>query len=121
MQAATPAPDHPPRDSATIVLLRDAAQGMEVLLLRRNARASNMGGLYVFPGGKLDPQDHWAEGNPGLDRPGAALASALGEAETPPERAAALYRKAIEIGRHDDVSRATLSARLGDAALECTR
>ncbi len=95
MQAATPAPDHPPRDSATIVLLRDAAQGMEVLLLRRNARASNMGGLYVFPGGKLDPQDHWAEGTPGLDRPGAALASALGEAETPPERAAALYIAAL--------------------------
>ncbi len=37
------------------------------------------------------------------------------------ERAAALYRKAIEIGRHDDVSRATLSARLGDALANAGR
>ncbi|WP_236748635.1 hypothetical protein [Acidovorax carolinensis] len=28
-----------------------------MLLLRRHAKASNMAGVYVFPGGKLDADD----------------------------------------------------------------
>lgn len=95
MQAAPPATTDPPRDSASIVLLRDAPQGMEVLLLRRNTQALSMGGVYLFPGGKLDPEDHWADGAPGLDQACSALANALGEADTPPERAAALYIAAL--------------------------
>jgi 8-oxo-dGTP pyrophosphatase MutT (NUDIX family) len=44
--------------AATVVLLRDAAHGCEVLLVRRNARLSFHGGAWVFPGGRLDPEDY---------------------------------------------------------------
>ena len=51
----------PPRPAATVVLLRSAAGGPEVLMLRRNKSASHFGGLYVFPGGMLDPEDEAPE------------------------------------------------------------
>lgn len=44
--------------AATVVLLRDAANGPEVLLLRRNAAVAFAGGMWVFPGGRIDPGDH---------------------------------------------------------------
>lgn len=47
----------PPRPAATVVLLRDAAPGLEVFLVRRTQGATFMGGAYVFPGGKLDAAD----------------------------------------------------------------
>lgn len=42
MQPASPVDSETPRAAATVVLLRDAAAGPEVLLLRRHAKASNM-------------------------------------------------------------------------------
>jgi 8-oxo-dGTP pyrophosphatase MutT (NUDIX family) len=44
--------------AATTLLLRDAAAGPEVFLLQRHGRSPFMPGAWVFPGGKLDPQDH---------------------------------------------------------------
>jgi 8-oxo-dGTP pyrophosphatase MutT (NUDIX family) len=44
-----------PRDAGTVILLRAAASGFEVFLLRRRRSASFMGGAYVFPGGAADP------------------------------------------------------------------
>lgn len=49
-----PAIAHP---AATVVLLRDGAQGLEVLLVQRNAQLAFHGGAWVFPGGRLDPDD----------------------------------------------------------------
>ncbi|MGP1629676.1 MAG: NUDIX hydrolase [Giesbergeria sp.] len=95
MQAASPTNQETPRDSASIVLLQDAPAGMQVLLLRRNAKASSMAGVYVFPGGKLDAEDHWDDGTQQLDQPVQTLAGALGEPDTPPARAAALYVAAL--------------------------
>jgi 8-oxo-dGTP pyrophosphatase MutT (NUDIX family) len=46
-----------PRAAATLVLLRDGVDGIETLLMQRNAQASFMPGAYVFPGGALDPAD----------------------------------------------------------------
>ncbi|MEZ5727686.1 MAG: MBL fold metallo-hydrolase [Burkholderiaceae bacterium] len=46
-----------PRPAATILLLRDVAQGYEVLMTRRSARASFAPGAYVFPGGAVDAAD----------------------------------------------------------------
>jgi 8-oxo-dGTP pyrophosphatase MutT (NUDIX family) len=46
-----------PRAAATIVLLRDAPGGMEVLLMRRNRNAGFVPGAYVFPGGRVDGTD----------------------------------------------------------------
>lgn len=52
-------PDVPatPRPAATIVLLRDGSDGMEVLLLKRNRSAGFVPGAYVFPGGRVDGSD----------------------------------------------------------------
>jgi recombination protein RecT len=45
------------RPAATILLLRDADPGLEVLMTRRSATASFAPGAYVFPGGALDAAD----------------------------------------------------------------
>jgi 8-oxo-dGTP pyrophosphatase MutT (NUDIX family) len=47
----------PPRPAATIILIRDATAGMEVLLMRRHDKA-DFADAYVFPGGMVDPHDH---------------------------------------------------------------
>jgi glyoxylase-like metal-dependent hydrolase (beta-lactamase superfamily II)/8-oxo-dGTP pyrophosphatase MutT (NUDIX family) len=46
-----------PRPAATILLLRDAEQGPEVLMTRRSLKASFAPGAYVFPGGVVDATD----------------------------------------------------------------
>ena len=43
--------------SATVVLIRDAYAGLEVLLLERSQQLEFGAGNWVFPGGKIDPQD----------------------------------------------------------------
>jgi 8-oxo-dGTP pyrophosphatase MutT (NUDIX family) len=45
------------RDAATVVLLRDAADGLEVFLLHRVRGMAAFGGMTVFPGGSVDPAD----------------------------------------------------------------
>jgi 8-oxo-dGTP pyrophosphatase MutT (NUDIX family) len=50
-----------PRPAATIVLLRDRNEGMEVLLMRRNRNAGFVPGAYVFPGGRVDSSDAGSE------------------------------------------------------------
>jgi recombination protein RecT len=58
-------PQRPPaalRPAATVLLLRDSPQGLEVLMTRRAATASFAPGAYVFPGGGIDPADALAHG-----------------------------------------------------------
>lgn len=43
--------------SATVVLLRAAAEGFEVLLMQRANELAFHGGAWVFPGGRVDPCD----------------------------------------------------------------
>lgn len=45
-----------PIDAATVVLVRDRADGPEVLMLRRTSKV-HFGGMWVFPGGRVDPED----------------------------------------------------------------
>jgi len=50
-----------PRQSASLILLRDAQHEPELLLVRRNPQARFMGGFWVFPGGAVDAgEDHRA-------------------------------------------------------------
>ena len=42
------------RPAATVVLLRDAPDGLHVLLLRRNSTLGFAAGQWVFPGGRVD-------------------------------------------------------------------
>ncbi|HEX5587834.1 MAG TPA: NUDIX hydrolase [Acidimicrobiia bacterium] len=57
-----PAPvDLPATDAvpaATVVLLRDGAEGVETLMLRRDTNLEFAGGAWVFPGGRVDPDDY---------------------------------------------------------------
>jgi 8-oxo-dGTP pyrophosphatase MutT (NUDIX family) len=50
----------PPVPAATVMVLRDAPGGLQVLLMRRHAQSGVLGGVHVFPGGKLDAADHTA-------------------------------------------------------------
>lgn len=43
--------------AATVIVVRDAPDGVETLLLRRNSRLGFAGGMWVFPGGRIDLAD----------------------------------------------------------------
>ena len=54
-----PGDDRPPTQpipAATVVLVRDRADGIETLMLHRNSKLA-FGGMWVFPGGRVDPED----------------------------------------------------------------
>lgn len=44
--------------AATVVVVRDVDDTLEVLLLHRDRALSFAGGMWVFPGGRIDPADH---------------------------------------------------------------
>ena len=46
-----------PRHAATVVLLRDTHEGLEVYLLRRAGSMAFAAGMHVFPGGSVDQRD----------------------------------------------------------------
>src|SRR5438270_11777892 len=46
-----------PRHASTVVLLRDRPDGVEAYLLRRTRTMAFAAGMYVFPGGSVDPRD----------------------------------------------------------------
>ena len=48
----------PIRPAATVILVRDAADGFEILMLKRTSGAAFAGGMFVFPGGRVDGDDH---------------------------------------------------------------
>lgn len=54
----------PVRDAATVMLVRDTADGLEVFMLRRTLAAVFAGGLYVFPGGAVDEADRHGDVEP---------------------------------------------------------
>jgi 8-oxo-dGTP pyrophosphatase MutT (NUDIX family) len=51
-----PAEHNPAIPAATVVLLRDGAEGVEVLMLHRTSKVA-FGGMWVFPGGRVDDED----------------------------------------------------------------
>ena len=46
-----------PKPSATVVLIRDGDEQLELLLLERNTAQEQKRGPWVFPGGKIEPAD----------------------------------------------------------------
>ena len=65
--------------AATVVLLRDGSDGLETLMLRRNSKLAFVGGMWVFPGGRVDPGDQ--EGLAPADELGHARRAAVREAQ----------------------------------------
>lgn len=63
MTSNTESPSAPaqPKDAATVVLVRDGADGVEVFLQRRVQQMAFAGGMTVFPGGGVDPRDGEAD------------------------------------------------------------
>src|SRR5918993_4330592 len=55
--ATAPGQERPPRPAATIVVLRDGRDGIEVLLSRRAERGDHNSGAWVFPGGIVEAGD----------------------------------------------------------------
>ncbi len=51
----------PPRDAATLILVRDGSGALEVFCVKRSAQSAFMGGAIVFPGGKVDETDRGSE------------------------------------------------------------
>lgn len=83
--------DTPPRDSASVVMLRDDAAGLQVLLMRRHTDSAVLGGAYVFPGGKVEGADAAPDMLARLDRDAQALHARLGEPALTPVQAAAFF------------------------------
>jgi len=46
-----------PKPSASILLIRDSREGLEVLMMQRARSMAFAPGAFVFPGGKVDPSD----------------------------------------------------------------
>ena len=65
--------ESPAIDAATVVVLRDGDEGLETLMLRRNSKIA-FGGMWVFPGGRVDDTDRLTAAaarrrrRPGVDR-----------------------------------------------------
>lgn len=60
----------PPKDAATIILVRDANHGggVEIFCVERSKQSRFLGGAIVFPGGKLDASDASDEWTPLVTR-----------------------------------------------------
>lgn len=60
-----PDPGPAVRPAATVIVVRDGADGLETLLLRRHSDIAFHGGAWVFPGGRLDEADYGGAAIPG--------------------------------------------------------
>nr|WP_145545180.1 NUDIX hydrolase [Variovorax boronicumulans] len=87
--------DTPPRAASTVVMLRDGASGLEVLLMKRHGLSDVLGGAYVFPGGKLDAADAELDAARHLDQAAPLLQTSLYDAELDAAQAAGLYVAAV--------------------------
>jgi 8-oxo-dGTP pyrophosphatase MutT (NUDIX family) len=56
-ESYNPGPPTPPRQAASVIVLRGGGDALEVLLVKRNPAAHFMGGAWVFPGGAVDTGD----------------------------------------------------------------
>lgn len=72
--------DVPPAiPAATVALLRDSSAGVEILMLHRTSKV-HFGGMWVFPGGRIDPADYPQSTDPeSTDPDGAARNAAARE------------------------------------------
>ncbi|HEY2815174.1 MAG TPA: hypothetical protein VGJ03_17040 [Acidimicrobiales bacterium] len=72
----TAAEDVPIREAATVAVVRDGLEGLEVFMLQRTRAAVFSPGAHVFPGGAVDAADRLPELEPWCDGLDDATASA---------------------------------------------
>ncbi|MDC3080181.1 NUDIX hydrolase [Rhodospirillaceae bacterium] len=58
LEKKTPSVPVTPVPAATVMVLRDTPSGIEVLMVQRTQKADFAGGALLFPGGKVDEDDH---------------------------------------------------------------
>ena len=58
--------------SASVILLRAGDDGIEVLLLKKNEKIT-FGGSWVFPGGRVDPDDTTTDSDPYITEKNTAI------------------------------------------------
>ncbi|CAN5920893.1 NUDIX domain-containing protein [soil metagenome] len=87
-----------PRPASTVLVVRDGTEGVEVYLQRRPGQMHFAGGLWVYPGGRVDDADMDA----GIDRcwsgpPPSAWAAVMGvETQLARGHVVAAYRETLE-------------------------
>ena len=64
--------------AATVVIMRDSEPGIELLMLRKNSKVA-FGGMWVFPGGKIDETDKVIGSDGSLDELATATNAAARE------------------------------------------
>jgi 8-oxo-dGTP pyrophosphatase MutT (NUDIX family) len=72
-------PDETLVPAATVVLVRDGTAGVETLMLHKNSRLA-FGGMWVFPGGRIDAEDREGAGDAETAARRAAVREAAEEA-----------------------------------------
>ena len=65
--------------ASTVVILRDGESGTEVLMLHRTSKV-HFGGMWVFPGGRIDPEDYPEDQDINVAARNAAVRETLEEA-----------------------------------------
>jgi 8-oxo-dGTP pyrophosphatase MutT (NUDIX family) len=60
--------ERPAVPAATVILLRDGAAGVETLMVKRDSKLAFAGGMWVFPGGRVDPEDYPPDAPDDVDR-----------------------------------------------------
>jgi 8-oxo-dGTP pyrophosphatase MutT (NUDIX family) len=55
--------------AATVIIIRDARDGIETLMLRRDSKLAFAGGMWVFPGGRVDDEDRAQATDSSRDEP----------------------------------------------------
>lgn len=81
----------PPRAAASVLLLRDGRDGLEIFMVKRHGASDVLGGAYVFPGGKVDSADGEGAAVACLREPPDDLHRALAEPALSPTGAAAMF------------------------------
>ena len=64
--------------AATVVIMRDSESGIELLMLRKNSKVA-FGGMWVFPGGKIDETDKVIDSDGSLNELATATNAAVRE------------------------------------------
>ncbi len=64
--------------AATVVIMRDSDSGIELLMLRKNSKVA-FGGMWVFPGGKIDETDKVINSDGSVDELATATSAAVRE------------------------------------------
>ena len=89
-----------PRAASTTLVVRDGPSGLEVLMVRLHGDSGVLGGVHVFPGGKLDADDGTAL-PVGASRDASWYAETLGEPTLSPAVARGLFTAAVRETREE--------------------